>query len=73
MSPLEKIIFIADYIEPNRAHDPDLIHIRQMAFKDLNKALKVILINTLNHLNNSDKVIDSMTEQTYHYYTKKRR
>ena len=35
MSLLEKIIFIADYIEPGRTHDPDLIHIRKISFDNL--------------------------------------
>lgn len=73
MSMLEKIIFIADYIEPNRTHDSDLVFIRQIAFKNLDKALEIILIHTLSHLNGSDKAIDPMTEQTYMYYTQKRR
>ena len=73
MSDLEKIIFIADYIEPHRTHDPDLKQIRHVAFQNLDKALELILINTLSHLDTMDRAIDPMTEKTYMYYTKKRR
>lgn len=38
MSLLEKIIFIADYIEPNR-HCPGIDEVRQLAFIDLDQAI----------------------------------
>ena len=37
MSLLDKIVFIADYIEPNRDQAPHLDKIRQMAFTDLDQ------------------------------------
>ncbi len=72
MTLLEKIIFIADYIEPNREHDPDLSEIRQLAFIDIDRCLIHILKNTLLHLQNSDKEIDPKTKETYHYYIKEK-
>lgn len=36
MSTLEKIVYIADYIEPRRDKASDLPRIRQIAFEDLN-------------------------------------
>ena len=68
MSLLEKIIFIADYIEPNRKQAPNLEEIRKMAFVDLDKALLCILRYTLVYLENNEGEIDPMTKKTYEYY-----
>ena len=46
MSVLEKIVYIADYIEPARKQAPNLGEIRRLAFEDLDKALiKLSLIH----------------------------
>lgn len=69
MSLLEKIIFIADYIEPNRKKIPELDEIRTMAFQDLDSALLFILENTLKYIKRNDHAdIDPMTQKTYEYY-----
>jgi len=68
MSLLEKIIFIADYIEPGRKQAPNLDTIRSMSFQDLNQALIMILKDTLEYLKKGEGELDPMTEQTYHYY-----
>ncbi len=69
MSLLEAIIFTADYIEPNRAHDPELPEIRREAFDDLDKAICHIYRNTMDHLNHSEKTLDPMTEKAYEFYS----
>lgn len=71
MSLLEKIIFVADYIEPGRKHAPDLTKIRKMAFTDLDMAMVKILQDTLDYLNASGGELDPMTEITWRYYTQK--
>ena len=68
MSTLDKILFVADYIEPNRDSQPNLEYVRKIAFWDLNQALEGILYDTLEYLKKSDKQIDSMTQKTYEYY-----
>lgn len=68
MSVLEQIIYIADYIEPNRKMLPDLPRIRAMAFSDLNGAMVLILQSTLAFLKEKGSVIDEMTQETYEYY-----
>ena len=68
MSLLEKIVFISDYIEPNRDHDPDLPSIRQIAFKDIDKCLLKIYEHTIWHLNDTGKKQDPMTKESYEYY-----
>ena len=68
MTLLEKIVFSADYLEPNRNHDPELPMIRRMAFTDLDEAILKIYENTMRHLKNSTKVLDPTTEEAYRYY-----
>lgn len=50
MNTLDKIIYIADYIEPNRNKAPNLEEVRKLAFVDLDKAMLKILSDTLNYL-----------------------
>lgn len=68
MTELEKIIYIADYIEPNRKMLPGLPEIRTTAFRDLNRAMVLILKNTLAYLREKGVFIDPMTLETYEYY-----
>lgn len=68
MSDLEKIIFIADYIEPARKPVPKLDIIRKLAFEDLDKATAAILENTITYLKENNKPFDSMTQETYNSY-----
>ena len=69
---MEKIIYIADYIEPNRKQAPNLAEIRRLAFQDLDQALLKILEDTLQYLNTVEGEIDPMTQKTYEYYKKER-
>lgn len=68
MSTLEKIVFVADYIEPNRKQAPNLDEIRKEAFIDLDNALVQILKDTLEYLDTKNDTIDPMTAKTYDYY-----
>ena len=68
MTMLEKIIYIADYIEPGRKQAPNLAEIRKVAFLDLDKALLMILEDTLEYLKSTNNTVDPMTQKTYDYY-----
>lgn len=68
MTTLEKIIFVADYMEPGRNKAKNLEIIRKMAFKDLDEALFKILEDTLLYLDESEDEIDDMTQKTFDYY-----
>lgn len=68
MTLLEKIIYIADYIEPNRSQAPNLKEIRELAYVDLDECLYRILEGTLAYLRTRNEVIDPMTEETYLFY-----
>lgn len=70
MSLLEKIIFIADYIEPSRNPIPELDVIRQLAFVDIDKAMEKILSNTLKFLEKKGNPMDKMTQITYDSYVR---
>lgn len=68
MSILDKIIYIADYIEPTRDKAANLRYIRQLAFKDLDACMAQILRDTLKYLSSRGGSIDSLTKMTYDYY-----
>lgn len=71
MTLLEKIVYIADYIEPNRSFDSEpygLSEIRKKAYADIDKALLMILENSVSHLQKSGKAVDELTLLTYEYY-----
>lgn len=57
MSMLEKIIFIADYIEPNRDYFQGLDKVRELAYKDINKAVICSLENTINYNKHKKRII----------------
>lgn len=68
MTLLEKIIYIADYIEPMRNKAANLPEVRRMAFEDLDLALFKIFSDTLLYLKDTAKSLDAMTVQAYEYY-----
>ena len=68
MTMLEKIIYIADYIEPGRTQAPRLSDLRREAFEDIDTALLHILEDTVSYLNASGKEKDPLTEETLAYY-----
>ncbi len=70
MSTLEKIVFIADYIEPGRDHSARLPELRRLAFQDLDRTLIEILKDTLSYLDGLENEIDPMTRRTYDHYIK---
>lgn len=71
MSLLEKIIFVADYIEPNRTI-PDVDEVRKIAKKDLDEACLVILKNTIKFLLKKEALIYPETLNTYNYFVRER-
>ena len=70
MTLLDKIVYIADYIEPNRNEAPNLDEVRALAFQDMDACLYVILKDSLAYLETKNEVVDPRTEQTYQYYKK---
>lgn len=68
MTLLEKIVFVADYIEPSRNQAPNLDKLRKKSFEDIDEAVYLILKQTLGYLNKKKQSIDQQTEVTYNYY-----
>ena len=68
MTMLEKIVYIADYIEPTRNKAPRLAEIRKLAFKDLDECMYQILKDTLTYLDENPDDVDSATKDAYVYY-----
>lgn len=70
MTLLEKIIYVADFVEPHRKKLPRLAEIRKISFEDLDMAIYMILENSLNYLEKGNAKIDNKTEETYLFYKK---
>lgn len=67
MSLLDKIIYIADYIEPGRDKAENLPYIRKIAFEDLDVCMAEILHDTLAYLSSRGGSIDATTKMTYDF------
>lgn len=68
MTKLEKIVYIADYIEPLRDKAKGLEEVRKTAFRDLDDCMYVILRNTLEYLGDDPKVVDKNSKDAFAYY-----
>ena len=60
MSLLEKIIYIADAIEPERKY-PGVEEIREEAFRDLDRACLMSLNKTIEYVTSQGKYLDGET------------
>lgn len=70
MNLLQKILYVADYVEPNRDF-PGVEELRHLAYTDITKALKLGLENTLNLLRQQQREIspESMEALFFLEYT----
>lgn len=68
MSMLDKIIYLADYVEPGRKMIPGLPEIRKLSFTDIDQAVCHCAAATLNYLEKSKRPLDPLTRMTYEYY-----
>ena len=68
MTMLDIIIYMADYIEPNRDKAPNLKEIRKLCFENIEEALYQVLEGTLVYLSNRPDMIDPMTKISYDFY-----
>ena len=66
MNTLEKIIYVADYMEPCRDF-PGVERLRELAFSDLDEALKTGLMMTLDHLANLGDEVSPESRQALEY------
>jgi predicted HD superfamily hydrolase involved in NAD metabolism len=70
MSLLEKVVCVADYIEPNRSF-PGVEEIRELAEKNLDEALTVALGGTIAHLVERKKQVYPLTLLAYNDLVRK--
>ena len=70
MSMLEKIIYIADAVEPNRKYDI-AEEIRRLAFEDIDLAILKVIDYTINKLVSSGRMIHNDTINARNYLISK--
>ena len=68
MNLLEKIRYLADYIEPGRRMIPGLPEVRTLSFTNIDEAVCLCSSLTLQYLDRAGRAIDPMTRQTYEFY-----
>ena len=68
MNVLETIIYVADYMEPNRDF-PGVEQLRQLAFQDLYGALRLGLEMTLEHLKQQGSEVSSQSREALEWLT----
>ncbi|MBP1924972.1 putative nucleotidyltransferase with HDIG domain [Sedimentibacter acidaminivorans] len=71
MSLLEKIIYIADKIEPNR-NFAGVEEIRELAYNNINEAIIKSLISTISFVKQRNLELDSESLKTLNYLNKRR-
>lgn len=67
MTLLEKIVWLADYIEPSRCF-PGVDKVRALAFEDLDLALRTAFAMTLQHIRENGAKPCDVTERALRYY-----
>lgn len=68
MGILDKLLYVADFIEPGREEFPGLLMVRELAFEDLDEAVFQAMKAILEHLEQRGSYVDSMTREAYEYY-----
>ena len=66
MTPLEKIIFIADYIEPGRTFE-DVDEARKAACVDINRCILICSDSTIRYLVGTGRLLHPYTIETRNY------
>ena len=72
MTLLEKIIYVADYMEPNRDF-PGVERLRELAFTDIDGALKLGLEMTLSHLQEQGSEVSPESQEALDWLNRKER
>ena len=67
MTDLEKVVFVADYIEENRKGEV-FETARKIAYIDLDDAVRFILKSQIDYITSNNQYLISQTLKTYEYY-----
>ena len=65
MNLLDMIVYVADYIEPDRDKAPRLPYYRELAFKDIKQCTYEILESTIEYVKSKNGTIDDTTVKAY--------
>ena len=71
MSLLEKIIYIADFIEPGRERFQGIEEARRLAYLDLDLAMQYILKETISYVEERKRMVHPYSKEALEYYQKK--
>lgn len=72
MSLLEKILYLADYVEPNRSFDT-VEPLRSLTFTDIDSAMALGLQMTMEQLRNQSRLIDPNSIAALRFYQERNR
>lgn len=71
MSPLDMVVYIADFIEPNRKKIPCLDEARELSFISLEGATEYILKHSIDYVSEKNHLLDPHTVDAYKYLLEK--
>ncbi len=71
MSTLEKIVYLADFFEPSRTYFDGMNEIKELAYKDLDKAVAFSLEHTINYNKKKERLIHPLSLEALEYYKTK--
>ena len=71
MTRLEKIIYLADYIEPTRSF-PGLEQLRKLAYENIDAAVALGLSMTMNEIRSKGREPYYLTQDAYEYYKERK-
>lgn len=70
MSLVEKVVFLADYIEPNRIfHGIDVV--RDAAYRNMDEAIELALYSSIRFLENKGVTVHPLSIDAYEFYKNK--
>lgn len=72
MTLLEKILYLADYVEPNRSFE-SVKPLRALTFQDLDRAMALGLQMTMEQLQGQDRAIDPNSQAALCFYQERNR
>lgn len=70
MTRLQKLLFVADYIEPGRPNWPELPALRRLAMRDLNLAFLEVLRQKMTDMIAHRRILHTRSIDAYHFALK---
>ena len=68
MSKLEKIVYLADFFEPNRHYFEGMNEMKKLAYKDLDEAMAFALDHTIKYNLNKKRIIHPLSQEALDFY-----